>query len=213
MKKRSFLDSGVFHFLTRIADLISVNLVFLLCSLPLITIGPALTALYYVTLRMARGEEFVASKSFFRSFCQNMRQGIAIHLIFSVVSIILALDIYVLWKFMEISWMLKYLLAIMVVIAAIHFITFLYVYPVLAQFHNSVRNTVKNARFMALKHFPSTVAIALLTIFPVVCAFFIRYSLEWEILLFALFGFALIAYLNALLLVKIFDKYINEDNA
>lgn len=208
MKKRSFLDSGMFHFLTKAADLITVNVLFLLCCLPLVTIGPAVTALYYVTLRLARGEESSASKSFFHSFVQNMKQGIVIHLILSAVSIILALDIYVLWKFMEITWLFKYLLAVLVLIAALHLITCLYVYPVLAQFHNSISNTMKNARFMALKHFPFTVAMTLITAFPVFCAVYVKYILEWEILLFALFGCALIAYLNSLFLAKIFDKYI-----
>lgn len=210
MKKHTFFDSGIFRFLSRIADLIILNILFLLCCLPIVTIGAALTAMFYVTLRMARNEESYITKNFFHSFRQNLKQGIITHLIFSVVSIIIGFDVYVLWKFMDISWIFKYLLILLLLICVLHFITFIYLYPVLAQFNNTIRNTIKNARFMALKHFPYTLAMSLISIFPVFCIWYIKYFLEWGILIFALFGFALIAYLNALFLVKIFDKYINE---
>lgn len=213
MKKNTFIDSGIFRFLSRITDLIILNILFLLCCLPIITIGAALTAMFYVTLRMARNEESYITKNFFHSFRQNLKQGIITHLIFSTVSIIIGFDVYVLWKCMEISWLFKYLLVALLLIFALHFMTFIYLYPVLAQFNNTIRNTIKNARFMSLKHFPHTLAMLLITIFPVFCAWYVKYFIEWEILIFALLGFALIAYINSLFLVRIFDKYINEQNS
>ena len=85
MKKRNFFDSGIFRFLSATADLIVLNLLFIFCSLPILTIGPALTAMHYVTLRMVRNEESHIVKDFFRSFRQNISQGIIIHIIFSCV--------------------------------------------------------------------------------------------------------------------------------
>lgn len=212
MKKRNFFDSGIFRFLSTIADLIVLNLLFILCSLPILTIGPALSAMYYATLRIIRNEESHIVKDFFHSFRQNISQGIIIHIVFSVISIILGFNIYVLWQLMETGWIYTYLLILMVLISAVHVMTIIYVFPVLAQFNNTLRNTIKNARFMALKHFSYSLAMLLLSIFPLFCALFINYLLEWEIVIFALIGFALIAYLNSRFLVRIFDQYITKDN-
>lgn len=210
MKKRTFFDSGIFRILSATADLIVLNILFLICCLPIVTIGPALTAMYYVTLRMTRNEESQIAKDFFHSFRQNLKQGIVIHIIFFFISIILGFNLYVLWKIMDVSWVYKYLFILTALICALHIMTAIYVYPVLAQFHNTVRSTIKNARFMALRHFSFTLALFLLTVFPVFCALFINFFLEWEIVIFALIGFALIAYLNSRFLVRIFDQYITD---
>ena len=61
-------DSKMMSFLSRIFDLIILNILFVLCSLPVITIGSSLTALYSVTLKMVRNEESYIFRSFFKSF-------------------------------------------------------------------------------------------------------------------------------------------------
>lgn len=212
MKKRSFFDSGFFRFLSTIADLIVLNLLFLLCCIPFITIGPALTAMYYVTLRIVRKEEAHIAKDFFHSFRQNLKQGILLHLLASLISIILGFNLYVLWNLMETSWVYKYLLVLICLLFTFHIMTCIYLYPILAQFDNTLRNSLKNARFMALKHFPYTLAMFLLCTAPVLGAVFINYYLEWEIVIFGLIGFSLITYLNARFFVKIFAHYISGDN-
>ena len=68
----------------RVADLIILNLIFIVCCIPIVTIGPALTALYYMTLKMARNEETYIIRGFFKSFKENFRQAIVIWLIILV---------------------------------------------------------------------------------------------------------------------------------
>ena len=46
------MDNKFFTFMGRVADLIILNLLFLLCCIPIVTIGPAITAMYYVTMKM-----------------------------------------------------------------------------------------------------------------------------------------------------------------
>ena len=81
------MDNKFFQAMGRIADLLILNLVFLVCCIPVVTIGPALTALHYVTLKMARNEESYIIRSFFKSFKQNFRQGLIINLILSLIHI------------------------------------------------------------------------------------------------------------------------------
>ena len=64
-------EGPVFSFLSRLADLFWLNLLFVICSIPVITIGASSTALYYVTLKMAKDEEGYITRSFFKSFKEN----------------------------------------------------------------------------------------------------------------------------------------------
>ena len=59
-----------------IFDLFVLNLLWLLCCLPIVTIGPATAAFYYAMINLVRGEETYLSKDFFHSFRQNLKQGI-----------------------------------------------------------------------------------------------------------------------------------------
>ncbi len=69
------MDNKFFTFMGKAADLILLNIIFLICCLPVVTIGASVTAMYYVTLKMVRNEESYISRSFFQSFRQNFRQA------------------------------------------------------------------------------------------------------------------------------------------
>ena len=62
------LDSPIMRTLNRLADLMWLNILTLLCCLPIITAGASLTAMHYVLLKMVRNEESYISRAFFKSF-------------------------------------------------------------------------------------------------------------------------------------------------
>lgn len=66
-------DSWIMRILTRIFDLIILNLLFIICSLPVITIGTSLSALYSVTLKMVRNEEGYIVRGFFKAYKENLK--------------------------------------------------------------------------------------------------------------------------------------------
>ena len=89
----------------------------------------------------------------------------------------------------------------------------LYLYPILAKFYNSVKNTFTNAVLMAIRHLPYTIIMLIICILPVLIFFVPSLQIQMTlILLFILFGFAAIAYCNSYFFVKIFDKYIPAED-
>ena len=92
MKGLFSYDSGFFRALDKLGSLFILNLLTLVCSIPLFTIGASFTALYYVTMKMVRDEETYVAKDFFRSFRQNFRQGTLIWIILSVIGAVLVFD-------------------------------------------------------------------------------------------------------------------------
>ena len=73
-------DNKFFSFMGRVADLMILNLLCIVCCIPVFTAGPAIAAMYYITLKMARNE-ILCGKGFFHSFKQNLKQGIVIQII------------------------------------------------------------------------------------------------------------------------------------
>ena len=195
----------------KVADLCLLNLVCLACCIPIVTAGASITALYYVTLKMVRNEESYIFKSFFKSFKQNFRQATIIHLIMVAAAVLLYLDTNIVKVMGE--PMSQIMSVIFAVFTLVYAMILLYLYPILAKFYNSVKNTFTNAVLMAIRHLPYTIIMLIICALPLLIFFVPSLQMQMTlILLLLLFGMAVIAYLNSFFLVKIFDKYIPENS-
>lgn len=204
------MDNKFFVFMGRVADLCMLNLVFIICCIPIVTVGASITALYYVTLKMVRNEESYIFRSFFRSFRQNFKQATIINLIMIAAAVLLYLDTHI-TKAMG-DPMGKIMGVIFAVITLVYLIVLLYIYPILAKFYNSIKNTFKNSILMGISHLPYTVLMLIISVCPVLVLFIPSLQIQAIlILLFILFGPTLVAYCNSHFFVKIFDRYIPEE--
>lgn len=203
------MDNKFFTVMSRVADLMILNIIWIICCLPIVTIGASTTALYYVTMKMVKNEEAYIVKSFFKSFKQNFRQSTIIWLIVLVVGIVFALDLYILLQ-VDISFenIIRYGIYAMM---AIYFLITAYIFPVLAKFYNSIKNTFKNAFFISIRHLPYSIAILAVNIVPMVVVLFVDGAFQYGSLLFILLGFSLIAFCNSYMFIKIFDRYVPEE--
>lgn len=197
--------------LNKIGDVIVVNILFVICCLPVITIGPALTALYHCTLRFVKGNNPGTAKTFFKAFRQNFIQSLIIWLGILVLGIVLALNIRFLLhvnnSYSEILVYLSYALAVLLVII------FLYIFPVTAAFANSTKNLLKNAFLFAFMHFPSTLLIAVISIIPMYMTYQDVQYMPAYALCWCMFGFGLTAYINSLMFYKMFKPYLEKEKA
>ena len=79
------LDSPVIVFLTTVADFMMLNILFILCCAPVITIGPAVSALYTITMREARHEGGYIFKPFFKAFKNNFKQAFLLSILYLII--------------------------------------------------------------------------------------------------------------------------------
>ena len=203
------MDNKFFTFMSRVADLIILNLLFLLCCIPIVTIGPAITAMYYVTMKMVRNEESYIARSFFKSFKENFKQGIAIWMMALVLILLEFMDFFIMKQLSGgIYTVVKYGL---LVIALLMAMILQYVFPLLAKIYNTVKNTIRNALLMSLRHLPYTFLMLLINIAPIIAMLLNTMIFSYGILAYFLLGFSTLAFANSFFLVKIFDKYIPQD--
>ena len=207
MSKLFRMDSPLMRFLTKIADLMVLNILFCVTSIPLITIGASWTALYSVTLKMVRDEEGSVSRSYFRSFRQNFRQATLLWLGVLVLLALLVLDIRVLNGMSEGT--APGLLRVGVEILALLGIMVLqYLFPSLARFEASLADTLKNACMMALAHLPKTALMTAAVVGAVWITLINNTTIAVGLTVWPLIGFALVAFGNSGILRKIFDNYV-----
>lgn len=213
MKGLFSYDSGFFRALDKLGSLFILNLLTLVCSIPLFTIGASFTALYYVTMKMVRDEETYVAKDFFRSFRQNFRQGTLIWIILSVIGAVLVFDYWLMEANSEAMPGAKVFMILVLSSMFLLVIESAYVFPVLAKFYNTVKQTMKNAFLMGIRHFPRTIAILFINVaFPVIAlAGLYRNGKSFLAPLYVCLGFSVPAYANSYLFVKIFDLYVPQE--
>ena len=101
------LDGPVMKFLSKVADMMILNLLVLFCSLPIITMGASLTAMHYLALRVVRNEEYYISKDFFKSFKMNFKQATLMWLFMLVVGALIGYDIFIKNEKKGVSFIIK----------------------------------------------------------------------------------------------------------
>lgn len=207
------MDNPLWRGLGRLADLMILNIVFIICCIPIFTIGASLTALNYVTLKMHDGEEGYIVRSFFRSFRQNFKQATGLWMLVLLTGIILVLDLLILRN--TAGTFASVLTVIIIIVCMIYLIVFLYLFAVLSRFENTVRNTIRNSFIMAIADFPRTILMIALYAAAVIITLFNSTTLTWAILFWILIGFATMSYWCTSFLGKIFRKYSpkEEDTA
>lgn len=195
------LDSSFMVFLSNLTDVVLLNALCLICCIPIVTIGPSVTAMHYVTLKMAREEEGYVIKSFFKAFKENFKQSFIVWMVFLVISGIFLLD----YKILEASEMENSRIFIIVIGAIYLFVCFttMYIFPLLARFENTLKQTVKNALFMSILHIFKTIVMAVIYAVP-----FVVMPLHYNLLLvFLIIGMSGPAYINSFIWKSIFKKY------
>lgn len=202
------IDSKFMTFLSRVADLMILNLLYVVCCLPIFTIGAATTALYTICFRFGTDRECGVFKPFFQAFRDNFKQATILWLLFLPVAALLSFNLTVTFN-ME-TWA-RYLFIFFAFLLAAVLFTAAYAFPLLSQFDNSNKQVIHNAFLLSVAYFPKTILITAVNILPVALflrmpLFFFGVSFLW-ILLYS----SCVAYLNTKLFRKIFAPYMTEE--
>ncbi len=139
--------------------------------IPIITIGPAFTALYTVLLAMSKDQEAPVTKMFFRAFKENFKKGLAVGLIYTAIMALLISDIQI-WQVSQTETKPLFVTATVILIVLLAMLG-CWLFPLLAKFDNTVKNMFKNAAIFAFKYFPISLAMGIVVVGYVVIV------LEW----------------------------------
>ena len=202
-------DNPVWRFAGRLGDMFILNILWILCCIPIFTIGASTTALYYCTLKIVKNEDYGNIRMFFHSFKQNFVQATIIWLIMLSLGMILVFDFYFFGNIMTGADSIRFVLrALTGAILLIWLFVLLYVFPLLSRFDNSIKHTLSNAAFMSLRFIGSTLAMLVSDAAILVLGYMALFYIPWVTAVLFFLGFPVIAWVNSTMLDHIFEKFM-----
>lgn len=201
------LNSPLMQFLSKAADLMIINILWIVCSIPIITIGASTTAMYRFCLKMAMKEEDGSSaKVFFSAFRSEFKCATYVNLILLIPSAFLSINLWMLAteRLNSLSLIVfACLIPLTILLAVLN-----YVYAYVAMFDDTPLTAIRNSFVLAMAYLPKTILMLLLGFIPVLVYLISPTFFARAIILWFLVGFSYTAYLNSRMLNKVFTKYI-----
>lgn len=195
--------------LNRLIDLILLNVLWFVCSLPVFTLGASTCAVYEVTINYALHGSPPVVRTFFESFRKNFKKGSALFLIFFAAGSFLALDLWC-----AVQWEISVRFLILVVILAVGYFylaVLTHVFPVLTYFDAGVKESIRLAFLLSMRNGVFTVFIMVLNVLPVFLMLMRPNDFGQILFLYLILGFSVIAYLCSLHLIRLFDPKKAEE--
>ena len=157
-------EGGIYKFMTRLWDMIKLNFLWLICSLPIVTIGASTIAAFTITLKMVEEKEGYVARAFFKAFKANFKQGIVIGPITVIFAAALYLD-FTLGK--------QYIgFVILGILSAFLFgIAIIDTYPLLARYENKLLKTIRNSMRIAMRYFGRTIFLVVILVIEYIIFF------------------------------------------
>ena len=197
-------DSWLIRFLTKVCDLLFLNIALVLSCCTVVLSGAAVTALYSITLKMMRGQDYDPVKGFLRALRENFLPSSPATALLFVNAALLALLRRALYAE---TLLFSPALFLFLALAAVFLTALLsYLFPLLARFENTFSHHLVNAARLSLANLPVTFLITTVNLLPLLIGFFVPSLLGVTFAFWLLFGFAAGAWVNSFYLNRIFEN-------
>lgn len=162
------VEGGFYKFMQTLTNVLKLNLLWLVCSIPIITMGAATIAVYDVTLKMVDDEEGYVGRQFMKAFKANLKRGIPMGLL-------LLACVYIVWLnfslFNQIEGNPIALLIMGMVSAFVFTLSFIYAFPLQARYENTVVRTLQNSINISMRYFVRTIFLIIILFIEIVIMF------------------------------------------
>ena len=197
-------DGPLMRALVYLGELILLNLLFLLCCLPVITAGASAAAMYTVAFHNLDGKGGHVCRQFFSAFRANFKKATLQWLVMLAVAALLYADFCIIT---QTAFAGKAVVEVVfVIILTLYLPTLTFVFPIQAYFENTVAKTLKNAVALGIAKLPQSVLLILLNGFPLLILYFNIASFLRLVPLWCIIGFSATAQLSSRLFRRIFKK-------
>ncbi len=205
MKSLFRLDSPVMQMLSKVADLMIVNVLFWHCCLPVVTAGETLAAMHKETQSIALEADDGVVQPFFRAFRDNFKQATLGWLVVIVLLAGLGADLILSISYLTGNTLLacKWICA---VVAAIVLAISEYYFQLIVRYENTMRQHLMNSAILAVVKLPRTIAMMFLTLLPLLIALVSMNAFVSTMIFWVIIGFAFISYSQASLMRPVFRQ-------
>lgn len=198
------MDNVVFRAIGKLVDLVWINLLTLVCALPVVTAGASFASMYYLLLRMAENDSGALTRGFFRAFRKNFKNATAVWLIGLVVLAVYGYELWLLHQGVMDAYGVLYKVSLglisLIIVGAVMVLN--YYFALLARYDRNWKQTLKNAALLTVGFLPRSLCMAVLMLFPLALMLLSDYFF-W---LWFLYGLSYPGYLIARIMLTVFQK-------
>ena len=154
------MDNAFFRFMGKLFDVVALNFMFIIVCIPIVTIGPAISALYYASVKSIRRDRSYPVKEFFKAFKRDFRQSFIVGFILVLAAVIIYVDIRFVVDFIKNDFTaMRYVY--LVIGLVISFIS-VYIFPLISRFSLKISGLFKLSFYLAIRHLLTTVVSIIL---------------------------------------------------
>ena len=154
------MDNAFFRFMGKLFDVVALNLVFIIVCIPLVTIGPAISALYYASVKSIRRDRSYPIKEFFKAFKRDFKQSFIVGLILVLAAAIIYVDIRFVVDYIKNDFTaMRYVY--LVIGMVISFIS-VYIFPLISRFSLKISGLFRLSFYLAIRHLLTTIVSIIL---------------------------------------------------
>lgn len=185
-------------------ELFVLNLIFILFSLPVFTLGASLTALYSMTIKIVKNEEGALWSGYVNAFKKNIKQA-TIALFIMLFYLVVLFAQYLLVISLGDTWGFVYLI-ILIFTAVLGMLVLAFLFPLIARYNNSIYGTVKNSFLLSVSNLGACIKITCLWAGPIGISVIYPQIFMFSWFIWPLFMFSLISYISSMIMVKVFER-------
>lgn len=161
-------DSGFYKFMQTLTDLLKINFLWMLCSLPIVTLGGATIAAFDVAMKLEAQQEGNVGRQFLASFRANFKNGIPYGLLLLLCGYVSWLDFSL---FNQIQGNPMILLVMGIVAVFVFLLSFLFAFALQARYENTLIRTLKNSADICTRYFVRTLTLIVVLFVEIVLIF------------------------------------------
>ena len=210
MSKTLCPQNPIMIFMEKVFNMMLANVLFLLCSIPVITMGAALTGMIQVIQDQIYNEDQPVLRRFFGAFRENFRQA-TIAFLFSVVFFFgMACNALMVMTYLR-GWMAQILYIVLGVLSVLVFSILSYLFPLMVRYHNTLRDHFNNSLILTVVKLPRTILMVFLNLLFLLIPFFSFQIFLATLVFWLIIGFSFIAYSDTRILVPVFKQMEEKD--
>lgn len=199
MKTIFNLDNPFFSFMGKAADFVILNLLFLLTSCPVITIGAALCAMHEVLPKIAQGTEGALYRTYMQAFIRNFGRVLGVWIFLLLTLLVLVFDVTIAADALG-AGLQRIVMPVVGCLLMLWLLVFSWVFLLTDSPQRGVWNLLRHSLYTAVKNLPRSILMILIELLPVVCyVFFLQIFLGIILPFYVCIGFSLSAALCRML--------------
>lgn len=196
-------DSKFFSFMSFVGDIILLNVLFIVTSLPIVTAGVSLTALYASLKKRIRGHESYPVKDYFSYWKENAKNSMIIWcVLLPFLAGMVLFTMYIANHLENLAAVCAYFLFFIILLFILT-----YAFPLQATFINKPLRILLNSLLTALRHLPYTLAVIFITSIPVCLTLYFPRAFYFTFAYWLLLGFSLSTIVSVLVTERVFKHY------